>query len=53
MNSEQTGFDAQATLTPADEAGADEVPAFWGCECALPFLLPAVQTAAAGSTLQR
>lgn len=50
MNSTTTEL-VQPTLRPP--ADNDDVQALWGCECALPFLIPSLQLPAAAGSLQR
>lgn len=40
----------EQSLPPADN---DDMQALWGCECALPFLIPSLQMPAATGPLQR
>ncbi|MDY0055237.1 MAG: hypothetical protein RBS46_02975 [Methyloversatilis sp.] len=52
MNSAKLEFDTQISHPSADGLDTeDAVQALWGCECALPFLIPAIQAAVSGNTL--
>ena len=50
MNSMTTELEQPALRPPADN---DDGQALWGCECALPFLIPSLQMPAAAGPLQR
>ncbi|WP_430434951.1 hypothetical protein [Methyloversatilis sp.] len=50
MNSMTTEVEQPKLRPPADN---DDVQALWGCECALPFLIPSLQLPAAACPLQR
>jgi len=50
MNSMTTELEQPMFRPPADN---DDVQALWGCECALPFLIPSLQLPAAVGPLQR